>query len=226
MDYLIYYGLTIVALLISGGAQAFIKFTYNSNSKIKNKRGMLGKDAARMILDKHGLSNVPVNSAEGFLTDHYDPSKKLVNLSQTNYGEASISAVAVAAHECGHAIQDKVGYVLMRIRAALVPIVNFSSYVGYIAIAIGCIFSMLNLIWIGIIAESAILLFQLVTLPVEINASRRALKEIKELNILDSSEYHRGKRVLIAAALTYVAGVVSALVQILRLLLMFARRRN
>ena len=226
MDYFIYYGLTIVALLISGGASLFIKITYNSNSKINNSKGILGKDAARKILDKNGLSNVNVESTNGYLSDHYDPTTKKVNLSSTNFGEASIAAVAVAAHECGHAIQDKVGFLLMRIRHALVPVVNLCSYAGYIAIAIGCLFSLLNLVWIGIIAEGAILLFQLVTLPVEIDASRRALKEIKSMGILESREYRRGKRVLIAAALTYVAGVLSALIQILRLLLMFTRRRN
>lgn len=226
MDYFIYYGLTIVALLISGGASLFIKITYNSNSKINNSKGILGKDAARKILDKNGLSNVNVESTSGYLSDHYDPTTKKVNLSSTNFGEASIAAVAVAAHECGHAIQDKVGFLLMRIRHALVPVVNLCSYAGYIAIAVGCLFSLLNLVWIGIIAEGAILLFQLVTLPVEIDASRRALKEIKSMGILESREYRRGKRVLIAAALTYVAGVLSALIQILRLLLMFTRRRN
>ena len=226
MDYFIYYGLTIVALLISGGASLFIKLTYNSNSKINNAKGILGKDAARKILDKNGLSNVDVESTSGYLSDHYDPTTKKVNLSSTNFGEASIAAVAVAAHECGHAIQDKVGFLLMRIRHALVPVVNLCSYAGYIAIAVGCLFSLLNLVWIGIIAEGAILLFQLVTLPVEIDASRRALKEIKSMGILESSEYRRGKRVLIAAALTYVAGVLSALIQILRLLLMFTRRRD
>ena len=226
MDYFIYYGLTIVALLISGGASLFIKLTYNSNSKINNSKGILGKDAARKILDKNGLSNVDVESTSGYLSDHYDPTTKKVNLSSTNFGEASIAAVAVAAHECGHAIQDKVGFLLMRIRHALVPVVNLCSYAGYIAIAVGCLFSLLNLVWIGIIAEGAILLFQLVTLPVEIDASRRALKEIKSMGILESREYRRGKRVLIAAALTYVAGVLSALIQILRLLLMFTRRRD
>lgn len=226
LDYFIYYGLTIVALLISGGASLFIKITYNSNSKINNSKGILGKDAARKILDKNGLSNVNVESTSGYLSDHYDPTTKKVNLSSTNFGEASIAAVAVAAHECGHAIQDKVGFLLMRIRHALVPVVNLCSYAGYIAIAVGCLFSLLNLVWIGIIAEGAILLFQLVTLPVEIDASRRALKEIKSMGILESREYRRGKRVLIAAALTYVAGVLSALIQILRLLLMFTRRRN
>ena len=225
-SYFIYYGITAIALLISGGAQLFIKATYNKNSKILNSRGMKGKDAARFLLDRHGLSSVNVTEVGGVLSDHYDPRKKVVRLSTSNYNEDSISAVAVACHECGHAIQDKENYLFLKIRAALVPFVNVCSYAGYIAIFIGVLLSALNLVWIGIILECAMLVFELVTLPVEFNASKRALNEIKATNILDASEHKKAKKVLIAAALTYVASVVSTLLQIARLLLMFTRRRN
>ncbi len=225
-SYLIYYGFTAIAVMISGAAQAFIMYTYNSNSKINNNRGIKGKEAARMILDKHGLNSVLVTEVNGMLSDHYDPRKKTVRLSNSNYMENTISAVAVACHECGHAIQDKENYLFMKIRAALVPIVNICSYTGYISIFLGVILGALNFIWIGIILECAMLLFQLVTLPVEFDASRRALKEIKQNNILDSSEHKKAKRVLTAAALTYVASVLTTLLQIARLLLMFTRRRD
>ena len=221
MGILIYYGFAILALLITTGAQAFVQITYRKYSEVENTRNMTGKEAARYILDKNGLHDVKVVEGKGFLSDHYDPKKKVVCLSPTNYGEASISAISVACHECGHAIQDKVGYVFMRIRAFLVPFVNFSSFMGYVAIVIGMIFSLINFIWIGIALELVILLFQFVTLPVEIDASRRALKQIDESSLLTSEELASGRRVLIAAASTYVASVASTLLEILRLVLIF-----
>ena len=219
----IYYGLTILAVVVTTLAQAYIRITYKRYSEVENKKNMTGKDAARLVLDKNGLSNVKVVEVSGYLSDHYDPRKKEVRLSTSNYRDSSISSVAVACHECGHAIQDKVGYTFMRIRAALVPLVNFSSYVGYIAIVLGLLFSLMNLVWIGILLEVVILLFQIVTLPVEINASKRALKEINNLDILDANELEDGRSVLIAAALTYVASVASTLIEILRLILIFGR---
>lgn len=219
----IYYGLTILAVVVTTLAQAYIRITYKRYSEVENKKNMTGKDAARLVLDKNGLSNVKVVEVSGYLSDHYDPRKKEVRLSTSNYRDSSISSVAVACHECGHAIQDKVGYTFMRIRAALVPLVNFSSYVGYIAIVLGLLFSLMNLVWIGILLEVVILLFQIVTLPVEINASKRALKEINSLDILDANELEDGRSVLIAAALTYVASVASTLIEILRLILIFGR---
>ena len=219
----IYYGLTILAVVVTTLAQAYIRITYKRYSEVENKKNMTGKDAARLVLDKNGLGNVKVVEVSGYLSDHYDPRKKEVRLSTSNYRDSSISSVAVACHECGHAIQDKVGYTFMRIRAALVPLVNFSSYVGYIAIVLGLLFSLMNLVWIGILLEVVILLFQIVTLPVEINASKRALKEINSLDILDANELEDGRSVLIAAALTYVASVASTLIEILRLILIFGR---
>lgn len=225
-DIFIYYGLTAIALIITLGAQFYISVSYSKYSKIAASRGFTGAMAARTVLDRHGLRDVSVSQVAGSLSDHYDPRKKQVRLSNAVYGGSSIASIAVACHECGHAIQDSENYTFMRIRSALVPVTRISSYLGYLAIVIGCIFSSYTLIYIGIIAEVVILLFQLITLPVEINASRRALEEIKELNFLVDREYSGGRTMLTAAALTYVASVVTALLQIFRLLAIFGRRQN
>ena len=174
--------------------------------------------------NKNGLKDVKVRRVGGYLSDYYDPRNKTVNLSSANYENASVGALSVACHECGHAIQDKVGYTFMRIRAALVPFVNFSSYAGYFAILFGCLFDSMNLIWFGIFAEMVILLFQIVTLPVEIDASKRAIKELDKYELLDKDELSGGKIMLIAAALTYVASVATTVIQILRLILTFGGR--
>ena len=227
MDYyFVTYGLTIISLIITILAQIFVSSTYSKYSKVKNKRGITGSEAARAILDKNGLEKVNVVETSGYLSDHYDPTHKVVRLSSSNYRNDSIGAVAVACHECGHAIQDKEGYIFMIIRSQIVPIVNFASYAGYIAIVVGMFFGSMNLIWIGILSEIAILVFQLITLPVEINASKRALKELDYAHFLDSKELSKAKTTLIAAALTYVASVATTLIQIARLLLMFAGRRD
>lgn len=226
MDYYTSYGLTIIAFILTTLAQVFVTSTYKKYNSVKNERNLTGKDAARKLLDKNGLQNVNVVEVSGYLTDHYDPRKKEVRLSSNNYRGTSISSVSVACHECGHAIQDKVGYVFMRIRASLVPVVNFSSYAGYISIVLGMLFSSINLIWLGILLEIVILLFQIVTLPVEIDASKRALKELDYSHFFNSNELKNGRSVLVSAALTYVASVASTLLQILRLILMFGRRND
>ena len=224
MDDLIIYGLTFAAFIITSLAQAYITSSYKKYSLVKNSNGMTGREVARKILDNNDLKNVEVVEVSGYLSDHYDPSSKVVRLSKSNYNESSISSVSVAAHECGHAIQDKENYTFLRFRASLVPIVNFSSYAGYLAIVIGGFTGIFGLIKLGIILECVILLFQVVTLPVEIDASRRALSEVKKYKYLDEKEYSSGKSVLIAAALTYVASVASALIQILRLILVYGKR--
>lgn len=226
MSELLFYGLTFLTLIISSLSQAYINSTYRKYNKVNNKCGMKGSDVARKILDDNGLNNVEVVEVQGYLSDHYDPSAKVVRLSTTNYSEETISAVSVAAHECGHAIQDKNNYTFLRFRASLVPLVSFSSYMGYFAIMVGCITGIFGLIRIGILLECVILLFQVITLPVEIDASRRALNELKEKNYLSEDEYPKGKKVLTAAALTYVAGVLSAIVQVIRLILMYGRRNE
>lgn len=226
MDYFIIYGLTYLALFITLGANILINVRYEKYSKIKNKRNVTGYETARTILDKNGLTNVKIESVSGKLTDHYDPKSKTVKLSNNIYNGASIASTAVAVHECGHAIQDKENYTFLRIRAALVPFVNLSSRAGYVAILLGLLFGYLNLIWIGIVFELVILLFQIVTLPVEINASAKALKELDNTHILNSNELKSSKKVLTAAAMTYIASVASAILQILRLILMFGRKND
>lgn len=223
-NYLISYGLTFLALIITLGAQFYVNSSYNKYKRVSNRKGLTGREVARLVLDKNGLSDIEVTEVSGTLTDHYDPTNKVIRLSTDIYNGSSVAGVAVACHECGHAIQDKDNYSMLRIRHALIPFVNFSSYAGYIAIVIGAFFSFINLIWLGIICECVILLFQLVTLPVEFDASHRALKKIEELNILDSQEISSGRIVLRAAALTYVASVASTVLEILRLILIFTRK--
>lgn len=226
MDFFIVYGLTFISLIITLGAQLFVNGSYSKYKKVKNEKGITGRDAAREILDRNGLNDVKVVETRGTLSDHYDPRSRTVALSSEIYYGTSVAGISVAAHECGHAIQDKDGYFFMRVRASLIPIVNFSSYAGYIAIVIGFAFGALNLVWLGILFEIAILLFQIITLPVEINASSRALKLVKEYNFFTGRELGKGKVMLSAAAMTYVASVASTLIQILRLVLMIGRRND
>lgn len=215
--------IAIISLLITLGAQVFINTMYKKYAKVANKRGMSGAEAARCVLDKNGLKEIYVVETTGTLTDHYDPSRKVIRLSHDIYTGETISSVSVACHECGHAIQDKENYFMMRLRSALVPFA-ISSSLGYFAIIIGAVLGFMKLVWIGILLECVILLFHLVTLPVEFNASARALKQIDELHLLDDSELVGSKKVLTAAALTYVASVLTTILQVLRLVLMFTRR--
>ncbi len=225
-DYVIYYGLTFLAFIITVGAQIFVSATFSKYKKVPNMKGKSGAEVAREILDKNGLSDIYVVETRGTLTDHYDPKRKVIRLSSDVYHKESIGSVAVAAHECGHAIQDKDNYTFMRIRASLVPFVNFSSYAGYFAIVIGLISGLTNLIWLGILFEVVILLFQLVTLPVEIDASKRALKQLESMDTLSKEELDKGKLVLISAAMTYVASVAAAVLELLRLILLYGDRDN
>lgn len=224
--YTISYILAFLAFIIVIVAQLFVSSSYSKYSKVSNTGKLSGKDAARKILDKNGLSNVQVVETSGRLTDHYDPRSKVIRLSSDIYNGTSIASVSVASHECGHAIQDKENYSFLRIRASLVPIVNFSSYAGYFAILFGFLFSSPKLIWLGILAEVVILLFQFVTLPVEINASKRALKEIENMNLLMDDENRKAKTMLAAAASTYVASVLSTLLELFRLILIFRNNDN
>jgi Zn-dependent membrane protease YugP len=210
-------------MLITGGAQAYISANYNKYKQVSVKSKKSGFDVAREILDKNGLSKVLILEVQGELTDHYDPSKKVVKLSHDIYHGQTIAAVSVASHECGHAIQDKNGYKFLRFRNKIVPIVNLSSKLGYVAIMAGIALSIMNLIWVGIAFELVILLFQLITLPVEFDASNRALKLIKEYGMVTNDEHSGAKKMLTSAALTYVAGVLSTLMEIVRLVFMFGR---
>lgn len=226
MDLLIFYGLAGVSILITMGAQAFITSNYNKYSKVKTEKGMTGEEVARKLLDKHGLQDIKVQQVSGYLSDHYDPKGRVVRLSESIFSGTSVASVSVACHECGHAIQDKNKFVFLRIRSSLVPVVNLCSYAGYVAIILGGILSMMGLIWAGIIAEMVILLFQLVTLPVEFDASKRGLKEVKEEKFLNKEELKGGKSMLTSAALTYVASVATAIIQVLRLVLIYGRRND
>ena len=214
------------AMLITGCAQAYISFNYRKYKKIDVESNKSGYDVAREILDRNGLSNVLIFETPGDLSDHYDPNKKCVKLSHDIYHGKTIAAVSVASHECGHAIQDKNGYAFLRFRNSIIPIVNFSTKIGYLAIVIGVLLSLAKLVWVGIAFEVIILLFQLITLPVEFNASSRALKLIKEYHFVTESEYSGAKSMLTSAALTYVAGVLATLAEILRYVLMFTGRDN
>ena len=213
----------LITLAITLGSQAYINSMYRKTKQIMAKSNMTGYEVARKILDKNGLNNVQIKETSGILSDHYDPRNKTVNLSPDIYANHSLASVSVASHECGHAIQDKEGYAFLRFRNSIIPIVNFASTAGYIAIMIGLFTSVMNFIWIGIIMECIILLFQIVTLPVEFDASSRALKQIIDLKIVDSKEHKECRGMLTAAALTYVASVSTAILQILRLVLI-ARR--
>ena len=215
-----------LTLAITIGAQIYINRWYSKTKKIANKRGISGAEVARLILDRNGLSNVRVEETTGMLSDHYDPRTKVVRLSPDIYSNPSLASVSVASHECGHAIQDKEGYVFLRLRNKIVPLVNFASYAGYIAIIIGIFAQALNFIWIGIVLELVILFFQLITLPVEFNASSRALKQLNELNLLEKKEMRLSKKMLTAAAMTYVAAVATAILEILRLVLIFTRMND
>lgn len=219
------YTLMLVSILITLVAQIFVMISYSIYKKVKNNRGITGAEVAREILHKHALDNIYVTETRGYLSDHYDPTRKVIRLSKDVYNGTSVAAVSVAAHEVGHAIQDKEGYSFMRFRSAMFPIVNFSSKAGYVAILIGLLFGFTNLIWIGIGLEIIILLFQLVTLPVEFNASSRALSEIEKNDFLSKSERAGSKTVLTAAALTYVASVLTTLIEIFRLIII-ARSDN
>lgn len=205
-------------------AQLKIKGTYNKYMKVKNESELTGAEAAKMILKKNGLSNVNVYETNGTLTDYYDPKKKMVVLSSDIYNSKSVSSVAVAAHECGHAIQDKENYKFLRFRSALVPIVNFTSRIAFIFIIFGFIFEALDLLDVGIICLLVGLLFQLVTLPVEFNASTRAKDQLEICGIVRSKEKSGVKQVLSAAAFTYVAGFIAEALQILRLVLISRNR--
>lgn len=221
---LLYYGLPLIALAITSLAQFLITTNYSKYKKVDATSRQTGREVARKILDKHGLRNVPVQEVSGNLTDHYDPTKKVVRLSSDIYHGTSIASVSVAAHECGHAIQDKISYTPMRIRSKLVPIVNFSTKIGYLVITIGFILGALKLAAIGLILLLSMLLFQLITLPVEFDASRRGKIELDELHILSSSEQVGSARMLRAAAFTYVASVLSTLLEILRLAMIVVSR--
>lgn len=220
------FGLYLLALIIPMIAQMYVSSSYNKYKRISNDKKMTGFDVARMILDKNGLGNLYVVETKGNLTDHYDPKRKTVKLSSEVFHGSSIAAMAVAAHECGHAIQDKEGYFFMRVRSFIFPIVSFGTKFAYVVLFIGLIANIMNLVWLGIILVGLGLIFQLVTLPVEFDASKRALKELETNIVVPNVDMKGTKSMLTAAAMTYVAGVLSSALEILRLILIFTNDRD
>ena len=217
MDYLF----IIIAILITSGAQIYISTSYSKYKKIDAKKSITGFEVARAILDKHGLEKVYITEISGTMTDLYDSSRKVVKLSKDVFHGSSIASLAVAAHECGHAIQDKENYGFLRIRERMVPLVSFSSIGGYIAILVGIFFGIAKVLWLGIGLEIVILIFQLVTLPVEFDASNRAKKELIENGFINNKELEGCSNMLNAAAYTYVASLISGVLEILRFIYMF-----
>ena len=215
-----YYLILFLTLIITSLSQSYINSMYKKSRAIPSKSNMTGKEVARRILDANGLKKVKIQEVSGTLSDHYDPRNKTVNLSKDIYENTSLASISVAAHECGHAIQDKEGYLFLRIRSSIIPLVNFASRVGYIIILISIVMSLIKLLWIGILMEVVILAFQVITLPVEFNASSRALKQILDLKIVEKDEHTTCYGMLRAAALTYVASVATAILEIVRLLWM------
>ena len=223
------YMLVIIGVIICLLASSRMKSTFNKYSRVRNHSGMTGREAAEQVLRGAGIYDVRVEHISGDLTDHYDPRTKVLRLSDATYNSTSVAAVGVAAHECGHAIQHATGYAPLKIRGALVPVANFGSTIAWPLILIGLLFSsqssmlFLNL---GIIAFSLAVLFQIVTLPVEFNASSRAIRILGSSGMLYEDEVDATKKVLSAAALTYVAGAASAILQLLRIILLANSRRD
>ena len=212
--------LAIIVILIPLIAQIGVSGNYRKYKRVKNTKELTGYDVARKILDENGLGDIYIVETRGELTDHYDPTKKVVRLSSDIYHGKTVAAMSVASHECGHAIQDKEGYTFMRIRSAIFPIVNVATSISYWIILLGFLFELLDLIYIGIALTCLGLLFQIVTLPVEFDASKRAGVFLKEYNLATEDESKGVKKMLGAAAMTYVAGVLASALQILRLILL------
>ena len=223
------YILVMIGVVICLLASAKMNSTFSKYSRVRSHSGMTGKEAAEALLHREGIYDVRVEYVAGNLTDHYDPRSKVLRLSDATYQQTSVAAIGVAAHECGHAIQHARGYAPLSIRSALVPVANFGSSIAWPLIIIGLIMNsqtsqlFLNL---GVIAFSMAVLFQIVTLPVEFNASRRALKILGNTGMLYPDEVRETRKVLTAAALTYVAGAASAILQLFRLIMISNSRRD
>lgn len=216
----------ILMLIIPAIAQFFVTASYSKYKRIENEEGLTGFEVARKILDEHGLKDVYIVETTGNLTDHYDPKRKVVRLSSDIYKGRTIASTAVASHECGHAIQDKDGYQYMRIRSLIYPVVNFATKISYLVICLGLLSESLGLVWVGIVLVGSGLIFQLVTLPVEINASKRAKEIISKMNLANPNEQDGVSKMLAAAASTYLAGVLSSALELLRLILILTNKMN
>ena len=221
MNFILYIIIIIIPLI----AQLRINSSYNKYKKVKLNKKISGFEVAKKILEANGLGDIYVVETGGNLTDHYDPTRKVIKLSKDIFHGETVASASVAAHECGHAIQDKENYTFMRIRSFLVPIVNFTSSFAWIVIVIGLFAEYFNLFIFGIGLISVGLLFQLVTLPVEFDASNRAKKELERLNLVDKEENEGVTKVLGAAAMTYVASVLTSILEIVRLFLVYNDRK-
>ena len=220
--------LVLIGVVLSMAASAKVNSTYAKFSQVRSMTGLTGAEAATRLLNSQGIYDVQVRHVAGKLTDHYDPRTKTVNLSDAVYGSTSVAAIGVAAHECGHAIQDNTEYVPLRLRAAIVPAVNIGATISWPVILFGVLIGGLGspLVMIGILLFSLSVLFQLVTLPVEFNASARAVRLLDSMGILKGQEVGYTKQVLGAAALTYVAAAAGSILQLLRLVILFGGRRD
>lgn len=214
------YILLVIGMLLSLAASARVKSTFAIYSRVRSASGMTGAEAARRILHMAGITDVMVVPVSGSLTDHYDPRSKKLALSQDVYDKTSVAAIGVAAHECGHAIQHQVNYAPLSFRTAIVPAANIGSSLSWPLFLAGLIFSIRPLLTLGIVLFSLAVLFQLVTLPVELNASSRALKMLGNSGMLGNDELKSAKKVLAAAALTYVAALAASVLQLLRLIIL------
>lgn len=219
------YILILIGAIISMWASSRVNSTYAKYDRVRNLRGITGAEVAEMILRQAGIYDVTVQHVSGSLTDHYDPSSRVLRLSDSVYGRATVAAVGVAAHECGHAIQHHQGYAPLQVRTSLVPVCNFGNMISWPMILLGVILGWnQTLIRVGIVLFCAVVLFQLVTLPVELNASSRALNILETTGILHGEENEGAKKVLSAAALTYVAAAAASILQLLRLVMLFGGR--
>jgi len=216
--YIIYFA---ILMIIPLWAQSKVKRAYSQYSEVPNSSHLTGAQVARKILDDNGLYDVQIEEVRGHLTDHYDPRDKTVRLSTDNFHNASMAASAIAAHEVGHAIQDAQDYAFLRFRHALVPVANLGSNLSYFLLFAGFVFGMLKLALVGIVFMAAAVLFQLVTLPVEFDASNRAMAQLVSSGVIRNEEERETKKVLNAAALTYVAAALVAVMELLRFVLMF-----
>ena len=220
--------LVIIGAVLSMAASAKVNSTFSKYSKVRSMTGMTGEDAAKRLLNSQGIYDVTVRPVKGQLTDHYDPRTKTVNLSESVFHSTSVAAIGVAAHECGHAMQDNVGYVPLKLRGAIVPVANIGSQAAFPLIIIGVLIGGMGspLVNIGLILFSLAVIFQLITLPVALNASRRAITLLDQVGILGGQEVNQTRKVLGAAALTYVAALAASVLQLLRLVILFGGRRD
>ncbi len=216
----------LLIIIIPALAQLFISINYSKYKRIFNESKITGQEVARKILDSNNLEKIYVVATGGNLTDHYDSSRKVIRLSKDIYDNESIASLAVASHECGHAIQDKDGYFFMRLRSFIYPIVRIGTMFSYLVIFIGAVAEAMNIIYLGIALVALGLIFQLVTLPVEFDASKRALIELKKLGLVTNDELDGAKKMLTSAALTYVAGVLASALELLRLIFIFTDRKD